>query len=185
MTATPPPFDFNNLDMDAVKQVIDDSNNNNTTISNISESVPEPPTVQKVLSEIHTRSKSSNKAETFASLSELLQKGATSPKMSDNASSRIGGTTVQKGLIVNACRNNKITPRQLARALGSNIAIIAESYGWQGNQAKNFRLEYSDATDSELAWASDFQTFNNDCPERVRKWLIKNFQDRFKAPPSS
>jgi copper homeostasis protein CutC len=185
MTATPPAFDFNNLDMEAVKQVIEDSNNNNTTFNNISESVPELPTVQKTLSEIHTKAKSTNKAETFASLAELLQKGATSPKMSDNASSKIGGTTIQKGLIVNACKNNKITPRQLARALGSNIAIIAETYGWQGNQAKNFTLEYPDATESELAWASDFQTFNNECPERVRRWLVKNFQDRFKTPTPS
>ena len=179
MTASPPPFDFDNLDVNELKTFAQSNKSTSTTTASVSENIPNNVIVAKVLTEIHSKTGNTEKKETVVAVSYLLQRGATSPKMQDAATFTYNSSTVTKAMINTACRNSKITPRQLARAMADTIGTLAVELNWQGNQAKNYKMDNPGADDIELAYASDFQTFNPNCPTDVRNWLIKNFRDRF------
>lgn len=49
-----------------------------------------------------------------------------------------------------------------------------------GNLAKTMKMEVSDLSREDAVWASDFQTYNENCPEKVKNWLIKNYRQRFR-----
>ena len=51
----------------------------------------------------------------------------------------------------------------------------------EGNLARSMRLDLSRVTIEEAIWASDFQTYNPNCPTRVKNWLVKNYRARFRA----
>lgn len=42
------------------------------------------------------------------------------------------------------------------------------------------KLELGNVTKEEAVWASDFNTYNDNCPERVKNWLLKNYRKRFR-----
>ena len=50
----------------------------------------------------------------------------------------------------------------------------------EGNLPKSFKLATRKVTHEEAVWASDFQTYNNRCPSRVKNWLVKNYRERFR-----
>jgi hypothetical protein len=50
-----------------------------------------------------------------------------------------------------------------------------------GNLARTMKLEMKNVTHEEAVWASDFQTYNPECPDRVRNWLVKNYRSRFRS----
>jgi hypothetical protein len=174
-------LDINNINYEGIEDV---KQQGQPIISNLSENAASVETANKVVNGILTKANVDSKSQTSinAGLSAtciLLQKGATSPRMSDSSSITIGGITVTKAMISDNCRKFKITPRQLARAMSSVIHRICLYRNIQGNQAKNFFIDNPNATPEEMVWASDFQTFNPDCPENVRRWLTFNFKQRF------
>lgn len=114
-------------------------------------------------------------------VSILLQQGATSPKTPGSKS--LGGIRVDDIRRQVKKANDKITLRKLARSMKQEIIGIILTMGddaIEGNLAKKMRLELGNISKEEAAWASDFQTYNEKCPTRVRNWLRKNYQDQFR-----
>jgi len=113
----------------------------------------------------------------------LLQRGATSPRTPAATKMIFGTATVTVDLVRKACREERLTVRQFARGMKDRIADIMLAMGEQapeGNLAKSFKLETRNVTHEEAIWASDFQTYNNRCPSRVKNWLVKNYRERFR-----
>lgn len=78
----------------------------------------------------------------------------------------------------------KIKVRQFARGLKERIIrlmiMIGEANYIPGNLSRTMKLEMTKVTHIEALWASDFQTYNPECPTRVRNWLVKNYRSRFR-----
>lgn len=153
---------------------IDDMGNNEAT----------PEQVTTALNHIHnsinkkTQEKSTPQ-DTALATCILLQKGGTATGMKSSASCTFKTAKVTKKELNEACNSAKITPRKLARALSSKIANISLILDIPGNQSKNYRLDNPNCTSEDLVWASDFQTFNPECPEQIRNWLVTNYKRRF------
>lgn len=113
----------------------------------------------------------------------LLQSGATSPKFDQNKSLDLlgNGKKVEVKVLKKASTDvaSNLTLRKIARALRDDIIIVSLKADISGNLSKRFLVDHADATPDELICASDFQTFNNLAPDRVKNWLIANFQNRF------
>ena len=122
-------------------------------------------------------------SDMLIALAILLQKGGTSRGISAKEHARFGSATVDVRTVRDACKSTKITPRQLARSMRNFIINVVSDFDettkMEGNLAKRFQRTHHDATYDELLWASDFQTHNTEAPERVRKWLIKDYEERF------
>jgi len=121
--------------------------------------------------------------ETFAATATLLQKGATSPKTPGGTKFCFGKAEVSVEMIRKHCKKNKITVRQLARGLKDKIMefmMILGEKAPQGNQSRNMKLELKNVTHEEAVWASDFNTYNENCPDRVRIWLVNSYRRRFR-----
>lgn len=169
-------IDFTNIPInDLIKSAKAVESNLHTINSNIAD----PSTAKKVLLDIHKKIDSKDANETIIATCGLLQKGGTSKAMNNSSSFTHGNAKVTKQVLHDSCQKYKITARQLARTLASQIAEISISISLPGNQSKSYRLSNPDATPDELAWASDFQTFNSNCPEKVRNFLISNYVSRF------
>jgi hypothetical protein len=113
----------------------------------------------------------------------LLQKGATSKKQLAKVTEEWNDVKISTGMLRNACSSHKVTVRKLARAISSDVIGIMKSmkeHAYPGNLAKRYLLENPDAKIEELIWVSDFQTFNPECPEKIKEWLTKDFNERFK-----
>jgi len=120
----------------------------------------------------------------FFVVSFLLQRGATSDKTPGTTKIAYGTATVTVEMIKKHCRTEKITARQFARGLKQKIAEFMLTLGAEapeGNLAKTMKLEIKNPTKEELIWASDFQTYNENCPARVKNWLVKNYRQRFRS----
>jgi hypothetical protein len=127
-----------------------------------------------------------NQVNLFASKActcALLQMGAASPKFDVNKSYTVGSITVDTKSIRKAISDidSSVTTRKLARALRDDIALMAEKNGILGNLSKSYLLQHPTAQSSELIWASDFQTFNQNSriPNNVSEWLLQNYNNRF------
>lgn len=118
----------------------------------------------------------------------LLQKGATSPKTPGATKYMVGNISVTVEMIRKACRQERVTVRQFARGIKDKIISIMNNLGEQapeGNLARSMRLDLTSVTAEEAIWASDFQTYNPNCPTRVRNWLVKNYRSRFRNNPQN
>jgi hypothetical protein len=121
--------------------------------------------------------------ETFAAIALLLQKGATSPKAPGNQAIKVGSAVVTTDMIRSACRQEKVTVRQLARALKDDIIDLMLAMGDNapaGNLARTMLLEVNNLSLEDKLWASDFQTYNERLPVRVRASLVRNYRARFR-----
>lgn len=122
-----------------------------------------------------------------ANICALLQNGATSPKFDQNKSYDLLGDSklVEVKVLKKACTDvaSNLTLRKLARGLREDIVVVAQKTDMPGNLSKRFLVDCPDATIDELVWVSDFQTFNNQAPDRVKSWLMSNFQNRFGKNP--
>ena len=58
--------------------------------------------------------------------------------------------------------------------------IALEDHAPDGNLANVMRLDRMKIDKSEAIWCSDFHTFNENCPDRVRNWLQKNYRARYR-----
>lgn len=128
--------------------------------------------------------------ETFVCTACLFQGGCTSPKQHDRNAHFAGTTSITVGEIRRACRKYKVTVRQFARGMKQQIIDFFISpqgmlHVRPGNLAKAMQLEFNDLSPEELIWCSDFQTYNPECPDRVRKWLVKNYRSRFRNKNNS
>lgn len=113
----------------------------------------------------------------------LVQKGATSPKTPGGTKFAYNTALTSVEQIRKACREEKITVRQFARGMKDKIIDFMLSLGddaLEGNLSKAMKLELKGVTREEAIWASDFQTYNDRCPTRVRNWLVKNYRARFR-----
>lgn len=123
-------------------------------------------------------------ADVFSATAFLLQKGATSPRTPGNKRMEYGTAAVSVDLIRKACRmENNTTVRQFARGIKEKaieLFLYLGEFAPEGNLAKNMKLDLRNVTHEEALWASDFQTYNEDCPFRVRKWLTMNYRARFR-----
>lgn len=114
----------------------------------------------------------------------LLQQGGTSKKVNGDQSITIKQIKVTMSEMQRKCNEVKISPRQFARGIKNDIADIMIKIGTRfpaGNQAKAIKMDIMDLSDEEVQWASDFHTYNDRCPERVRNWLSNNYKTRFRT----
>jgi hypothetical protein len=77
----------------------------------------------------------------------------------------------------------KITVGKLARGMKDEIVnwlLSLAERSLEGNLARSMKLDLKNITHEECIWASDFQTYNPRCPNRVRVWLVKNYRARFR-----
>jgi len=158
--------------------------NKPTYIPNLSQTLGEASTesCKRVLLRIQRFSRSPNLGEVVINVAILLQKGATSPKASSSQKNTWGQSTVDIEMIRNACKLESITVRQFARGMKDVVAnkmLLLGPYAAKGNLSRKASLDIENITLEEEIWASDFQTYNPNCPERVKKWLSNNYEMRF------
>lgn len=142
-----------------------------------------PPVIQQIAREIGVPNERLESPDIIipitACVCNLLQRGGTSPRMNPESTITVGEITIKKSHITKACEKYRITPRQLARSMAQIIAAYCITHQIPGNQSKGYRLYNIAATPQQLAYASDFQTNNPNCPPEVKEWLIQNFNSRF------
>ena len=138
----------------------------------------------KILAEKETKIENLPMSQIVTATALLLQTGATSPSTPANKKIQIAKTKITAEMLRRACKSiNNTTPRQFARGISNEIVKIMLNLGDkapEGNLARTMKLELDACTKKELIWASDFNTYNDNCPKRVKQWLIKNYQDKFK-----
>jgi len=141
-------------------------------------------TCSTVLTEIKAKAgANATMGQVFLCVAMLLQKGGTSPKTPGTQMYKYGNASVTVEIIRNACRSHKCTVRQLARGLKDQIIDLMIELGSDapsGNLAKSMMLELKEVSKEEAIWASDFQTYNERCPFKVRSWLVRNYRLRFR-----
>lgn len=138
--------------------------------------------IQNVLRKIAFEIGTEDIASIYICVALLIQMGATAPAMPRDTKITYEGVTVNVGMLSRHCKSEKVTIRQVARKLKSAIPKIVMTMGDgapEGNLAKQMRLELKGVTNEEAIWASDFQTYNEECPERVRNWLVKDYRNKF------
>lgn len=136
-----------------------------------------------IVSEIQRSCRDAKKPHVIIAISILLQRGATSPKTPGNKQISFGTATITVDTIRKACKNEKCTTRQFARGMKNIVISVMENLGEaapDGNLAKLFKTDVKNVTKQELIWASDFQTYNENCPDKVKNWLLENYKERFK-----
>lgn len=174
-------FDLDDLANDA-QELVRSGAINVDTADTVGETTRE--TCTKIVMAINSNAgKDAMPSQTFTAIALLLQKGATSPKSPGNQAIKVGGATVTIDMIRSTCRQERVTVRQLARALKDDIIDLMLAMGDSapaGNLARTMLLEVNNASLEDKLWASDFQTYNERCPVRVRAWLVKNYRARFR-----
>ncbi len=178
-----PQIEVTKIDFESVQ--VDTSKN--TEFATINSNMIDKPLANAILLEIYRevaqRSSPVDPSDLVIAVCMLLQKGGTSRQMNANSYYKYATAQVYRHDLstVLGGKFKKVTARQFARAMAQKIAETALELNIPGNQSKNYQLDFPDATDEDLCWASDFQTFNPNCPEHVRSWLLKNFQKRFRS----
>ena len=113
----------------------------------------------------------------------ILQRGGTSRNAPATMKMVFETGTVTLESIRRQCRAaNDTKVRQFARGIKDEIIDIMQYLGENapdGNLAKTMRLD-KDLMKDEAIWCSDFQTYNSQCPDFIRAWLVKNYRNRFR-----
>lgn len=138
--------------------------------------------VNKILLKLASELGVTDMTSLYSCIAILIQQGATAPSMPKDTKVVYNGVMVSAGVLRRICATEDVTVRQLARKLKSAIPSIMLSLGDlapEGNLAKQMRLELKNVTREEAIWASDFQTYNEECPDRVRLWLVKDYKNKF------
>lgn len=143
--------------------------------------------VENIIKKKNLKSDLTTKVAIKSSMAVLAQEGATSPRFAETRTCSLFDVTISVKEIREECRNNSSTFRRLARALQPFAIQAAVIFDIEGNLSKKYKLTVPDATKTELYYASDFQTFNNDpnMPPRTRNWLMQNYNSRFGSGSSS
>jgi chromosome condensin MukBEF MukE localization factor len=142
--------------------------------------------VDAVITTIMQNKKIANTQENYtkvlATVSHLVQIGATSPKFASTRMISDYGIEVRAGDLREACNKNGITVRKFARGIRNQVIKVAMTFNIQGNLSKNYKLENPACDNQDLIWVSDFQTFSENpaMPENVKSWLLENYRNRFR-----
>lgn len=122
------------------------------------------------------------KEQTVTALAILFQQGGTTKRCDGNLTTHIFGKDIKLSTVRAFLKTEGVKggERKLARSLATSIQSISSVLELPGNLAKlitrnNINQEF---TISELAWMSDFQVDNQDCPEKIRKLINEYFNTR-------
>ena len=141
-------------------------------------------TCEKIFNGIHKELKSSEQQQDlFIGVSCILQRGGTSRNAPSTMKMNINNLDITLDMIRRNCRTHNVSVRQFARGIKQDIIEVMQFLGENapdGNLAKTMRLDHPDLSKDDAIWASDFQTYNSDCPDVVKKWLVKNYRSRFR-----
>jgi hypothetical protein len=139
--------------------------------------------IANLIAATKVESNSLNYNKIKATVCFMLQSGATSKKFEENKIFNQYGIPITSKMLKAALNKvgTSLTPRKLARTLRQDIITVAQANNIPGNLSKKFILETEEHSAEDLIWASDFQSFTemDNMPENVKKWLQKNYNDRF------
>jgi hypothetical protein len=142
------------------------------------------PQAMAIMRELQSKSPNASLDEIFFCIAMICQKGATSNKSNANLSYKYRNCTITVNQLRLACHKcGGASVRQLARGLKDQIISLMKSLGNKGvpgNLHRSMSLDLPNLSSEEAIWASDFQTYNPNCPQRVRIWLVKNYRARFR-----
>ena len=117
--------------------------------------------------------------QTITILAILFQQGGTTKKCDGNLTAKIFGVEIKLATIRNILKieGARGGERKLARSLATPIFTISMELNLQGNLAKPIVKNSNDKefTMEEMAWMSDFQNENPDCPNHIKTLINKYF----------
>jgi hypothetical protein len=136
---------------------------------------------KKIIGAVKVRGGFESDTQALIAISGLCQLDATNRNAGRSISFTYKGKTISAGEFINICQSVKggETPRQFARAMGTNIAKIAINLHEPGDLSRQMKLDHPNITSDEECWCSNFQSSNPDCPDIVRDWLRDDFRERF------
>lgn len=115
-------------------------------------------------------------------LAVLFQQGGTARRCDGNLAVKIFNHEVKLSEVRSILRNIglKNSERKLARALATEIYGISVMLELPGNLSKKITKLYPDVKMSieDLAWLSDFQSDNEDCPSPLKKYILECFKNK-------
>lgn len=134
-----------------------------------------------VIENTRKRKELPDKETAMALITGLVQNGGSN-KSAGNTSYERGNKILNSNelqqIITDVEKNATI--RQFARTMANDIAEFAIIMEEEGDLAKQMRINHSDLSLIDLAWCSNFQTKNPNCPKKVRNWLAENYSKRFR-----
>lgn len=163
-------------DLEAIAKEIATNTSNSRTINQLTEEACDA-IIEKIIEKNNCTAE-----QAFIAITTILQQGGTNKGAGNNSkysSNAITLTAQDLQNIINTVAKNA-TNRQFARTMADDIAQIALHAGIEGDLANQMRFEYPDLTSTEAVWCSNFQTTNQNCPDRVREWLVYNYKNRFR-----
>lgn len=118
----------------------------------------------------------------MALITGVVQNGGSNRNAGTNISFSIDNKSLNASELQNIIQTTEknATTRQFCRTMADEIQEFAEMLKIEGDLAKQMRINYPKMSDEESIWCSNFQTTNPNCPESVRKWLVENYQKRFR-----
>lgn len=115
-------------------------------------------------------------------LAVLFQQGGTARRCDGNLTVKVFNQEMKLSEIRSILRKVglKNAERKLARALATEIYAISVMLELPGNLAKKITKLYPDVKMSieDLAWLSDFQSDNEDCPGPLKKYILECFKNK-------
>jgi hypothetical protein len=115
-------------------------------------------------------------------ISILFQKGGTTRACDSNLCAKFNNYDFKLGSFRKVLNDLKLSKseRKFARNLGTKIGLIAVELDLPGNLSKKIPIlnPYIEFSRTELAWMSDFQRDNPDCPEKIRSLIISTLNKR-------
>ena len=122
-----------------------------------------------------------NELDALVVMTLICQSGATSPAFDGNRSIGFDGKEFQIAKIrkiFNQCKA-KNGMRKFARNYANEMYNISKQLGIKGNLCKKIKnLKLNEELKWEIDddyWLSDFQAYNPNAPERIRKLIIESF----------
>lgn len=130
-----------------------------------------------------------NRNQAITILAILFQQGGTARRCDGNLTVKLFNKEIKLAEIRAILRKQglKNAERKLARSLATNIQKISVALELQGNLAKkitknNVNLKL---TISDLAWLSDFQSDNEECPGPLKQYINECFQTKVDNQPKN
>lgn len=136
----------------------------------------------KVIEKIKTMNGMEHNEDAMFLITGLLQRGGSN-KSAGNTIFNMNEFSISSSDLHKAIASveKQGTIRQFARTMADDIYEFAVIMQEEGDLAKQIKLQITDLSIHELAWCSNFQTRNTNCPKKVRSWLVENYQKRFRS----
>jgi hypothetical protein len=115
-------------------------------------------------------------------LAMFAQQGATSHKADGNLALTYSGQSYKLAAVKRAFAQAKCKRgfRKYARKNATSIFQVCQFLEIEGNLVPKIKKLYPELelTSEETYWLSDFQAYNPECPDRVRKLLLSSFSKK-------